>query len=84
MAIMSLLAANPEMSFTEIRNTLDMTDGNLSVHIKTLQQVGYVAVTKSFEEQRSRTTCSLTTKGHKAFGEYISTLAEIVKQMQQD
>ena len=45
MAIMSLLAANPELSFTELRDTLTMTDGNLSMHIRTLQEAGYVAVT---------------------------------------
>src|SRR5665213_2827711 len=41
--IMSLLAASGELSFTDIREALDMTDGNLSVHIKTLQEAGFVA-----------------------------------------
>ncbi len=83
MAIMSLLAANAELSFTELRDTLNMTDGNLAMHIKTLQQAGYVAVTKSFEEKRPRTTCSMTPTGRKAFEQYIATLAEIVKEQQQ-
>jgi len=80
MAIMSTLAAAPELAFTEIRDTLNMTDGNLSVHIKTLQTAGYVAVTKSVQDRRPRTTCSLTPRGRAAFSEYIATLAQIVKE----
>jgi DNA-binding MarR family transcriptional regulator len=80
MAIMSLLAAHPDVSFTEIRDTLNMTDGNLSVHIKTLQQAGYVAVTKSVENRRSRTTCALTGPGRRAFTGYIESLAKIVDE----
>ncbi len=80
MAIMSLLAAAAEISFTEIRDTLKMTDGNLSIQIKTLQEAGYVAVTKSFHEKRPRTTCALTATGRKAFQQYIDTLEKIIEQ----
>lgn len=80
MAIMSLLAASPELSFTELRDTLNMTDGNLSVHLRTLQETGYVAVTKSFQERKPLTTCSLTVAGREAFAKYIDVLAEIVNQ----
>lgn len=82
MAIMSLLAASPDLAFTEIRDTLNMTDGNLSVHLRTLQEAGYVAVTKSYQEGRPRSTATLTAKGRQAFTEYINTLAEIVRQSQ--
>ena len=80
MAIMSLLAANPELSFTELRDTLTMTDGNLSMHIRTLQEAGYVAVTKSFHERKPLTTCSLTATGRTAFTNYIDMLDQIVRQ----
>lgn len=80
MAIMSLLAASPELSFTEMRDTLDMTDGNLSVHLKTLQEAGYVAVTKTFRDRRPLTTCSLTPRGREAFAKYIDLLSQIVEQ----
>ena len=80
MAIMSLLAATPELSFTEIRDTLDMTDGNLSVHLRTLQEAGYIAVTKTFQDRRPLTTCSLTPNGREAFARYIDLLAQIVQQ----
>ena len=78
--IMSLLAASTELSFTELRDTLQMTDGNLSVHIRTLQEAGFVSVTKSFRNQRPLTTVSLTTEGRKAFTDYIDLLEQIVRQ----
>lgn len=80
MAIMSMLAAAPELSFTDLRDTLDMTDGNLTTHIRTLQQAGYLAVSKSYKKNRPLTTCALTIDGHQAFGEYVGLLEIIVKQ----
>ncbi|MCD6049457.1 MAG: hypothetical protein K0Q55_860 [Verrucomicrobia bacterium] len=80
MAIMSLLAARDELSFTELRDSLGMTDGNITTHIRTLQQAGYIGVTKSFQEKRPLTTCSLTPAGRKAFESYINLLEQIVKQ----
>jgi DNA-binding MarR family transcriptional regulator len=78
--IMSLLAATPELSFTELRDTLKMTDGNLSLHIKTLQEAGFVSVTKSYRNQRPLTTCALTSAGRRAFSNYIDLLEQIVRQ----
>jgi DNA-binding MarR family transcriptional regulator len=83
MAIMSLLAASPELSFTEMRETLKMTDGNLSVHIRTLQEAGYVVVSKSYQNNRPLTTCALTAAGKKGFTEYINLLEQIVRQTKQ-
>jgi DNA-binding MarR family transcriptional regulator len=80
MAIMSLLAANTELSFTEMKQTLGMTDGNLSVHLRTLQESGYIAISKTFQDRRPLTTCSLTTAGRKAFSSYIDLLEQIVRE----
>ena len=80
LAIMSLLAASPELSFTEMRTSLKMTDGNLMAHMRTLQEAGYVAVTKVFDSGRPLTTYELTAKGQRAFGQYIDLLENIVKQ----
>ena len=80
LTIMSLLAASPELSFTEMRDTLSMTDGNLTSHVRTLQEAGYVAVSKSYQGNRPLTTCSLTAAGHKAFTSYINLLEQIVQQ----
>lgn len=79
LAIMSMLAASPVLSFTELRDALDMTDGNLTTHIRTLQEAGYVSVTKSFQHKRPLTTCALTAAGKKAFTGYINLLAELVQ-----
>ncbi|HXE42493.1 MAG TPA: transcriptional regulator [Candidatus Baltobacteraceae bacterium] len=80
LAIMSMLAASPELSFTELRDALEMTDGNVTTHIKALQQEGYISVTKSFKDKRPLTTCSLTVTGRKVFAEYINLLEQIVRQ----
>ena len=80
LAIMSMLAASPELSFTELRDALAMTDGNLTTHIRALQQEGYVAVAKSYQNRRPLTTCSLTAAGRKAFREYVNLLEQIVQQ----
>jgi len=80
LALMSMLAASPELSFTEMRDTLKMTDGNLTTHIRTLQEAGYVSITKSFQNNRTLTTCSLTAAGKKAFTSYINLLEEIIQQ----
>ena len=80
LAIMSMLAASPELSFTEMRDGLNMTDGNLTTHIRTLQEAGYVSVTKSFQNNRPLTTCALTATGKKAFAGYINLLEAIIQQ----
>ena len=80
MAIMSLLAATREMSFTDIRESLNMTDGNLITHIRTLQKSGYISVSKSFNKKRPLTTCRLTVEGNDAFSGYVDLLEGIVKQ----
>ena len=80
MGIMSLLAGTPELSFTELRDTLAMTDGNLTTHIRTLQEAGYISVAKSYQNNRPLTTCSLTPRGRTAFAEHINLLEKIVRQ----
>ncbi len=80
LAIMSMLAATPELSFTELRDALSMTDGNLTSHIRTLQEHGYVSVSKSFQDNRPLTTCSLTAAGKKAFATYIDLLEQVLQQ----
>ena len=83
LALMSLLAASPTLSFTELRDTLNMTDGNITAHMRTLHEAGYVAVTKAFNEGRPLTTYALTKEGRKAFAAYIDLLEQIVQQTRQ-
>jgi predicted ArsR family transcriptional regulator len=80
LAIMSMLAASPNLSFTELRDALDMTDGNLTAHTRTLQESEYLAVTKVFQGGRPLTTFALTPLGRAAFGRYIDLLEQILHQ----
>jgi len=80
LAIMSLLAASPELSFREIRDTLKMTDGNVTAHLRTLHESGYVSFTKSMEAGRGVTTYALTQTGRKSFTSYLDLLEDIVSQ----
>jgi DNA-binding MarR family transcriptional regulator len=80
LAIMSMLAASPELSFIELRETLQMTDGNLTTHIRTLQEAGYVSVAKSYRNNRRLTTVSMTPAGGTAFTDYLALLEQIVRE----
>jgi len=80
LAIMSLLAAAPQLSFTEMRDLLGMTDGNITAHIRTLHESGYISVTKEFRSGRQLTKYALTDPGRKAFTTYINLLEQIVQQ----
>ena len=63
-----------------MRDTLGMTDGNITAHMRTLHEAGYVAVTKAFQQGRPLTTYALTPPGRKAFAAYIDLLEQIVEQ----
>ena len=80
LAIVSALAAAPRLTFTELRDTLEMTDGNLSVHLQKLEEKGYVTITKQFVGRRPQTSCLLTDAGRKAFKRYLDHLEAIVRQ----
>ncbi len=79
LAIISLLAGATSLSFTEIRDILGMTDGNVSVHLKTLRQSEYVAITKRVKNRKPLTTVSLTDEGRTAFQKYLSDMEKIVQ-----
>jgi DNA-binding MarR family transcriptional regulator len=70
-----------EAGFTEIRDALGFTGGNLSVQIRTLEDAGYVAIDKRFVENKSYTGVSLTPQGHKALSAYIEELETIVASL---
>jgi DNA-binding MarR family transcriptional regulator len=80
LAIASVLAAADDLTFTELRDTLEMTDGNLSVHLQKLEEKGYVAIRKDFVGRRPQTTCRLTPGGRQAFARYLDHLEAIVRQ----
>ena len=80
LAIASVLAAVESLTFTELRDTLEMTDGNLSVHLQKLEEKGYVAIDKQFVGRRPQTTCRLSATGRAAFTSYLNHLEAIVRQ----
>jgi DNA-binding transcriptional ArsR family regulator len=81
LAIVSVLAAAADgLTFTELRDALGMTDGNLSVHLQKLEKGGYVSIHKAFVGRRPQTTCKLTRAGQKAFARYLDHLEAIVRQ----
>jgi DNA-binding MarR family transcriptional regulator len=80
LAIVSVLAAAGNLTFTELRSTLEMTDGNLSVHLQKLEDRGYVAIDKHFVGRRPQTTCRLTKTGRQAFTRYLDHLQVIVER----
>src|SRR5215472_7920476 len=80
LAIVSVLAAVEGLTFTELRDSLGMTDGNLSVHLQKLEEKGYVAIDKQFVGRRPQTTCRLSKAGRRAFTQYLDHLQELVEQ----
>ena len=80
LAIVSALAVAPEMSFSELKSTLGLSDGNLSAHATSLQKAGYVEIAKTFKGRRPYTTLRLTAVGQEAFRCYIETLRGIIQK----
>jgi DNA-binding transcriptional ArsR family regulator len=78
LGIMSSLAAAGPMTFSGLKETLGMTDGNLSVHARVLEEAGYIRIEKQFVGRKPQTTMSLTAKGSKAFKDYVAYLESIV------
>ena len=83
-AIMAVLVTVDEAEFTFIRDKINATDGNLSVHLKKLEESGYITVIKKFIERKPHSIYSITEKGRKAFMDYIQILENIVKNKPKD
>lgn len=80
LAIVSMLATAELWTFVELRRTLDIKAGNLSVHLRALRNAGYVTITKRFVDRRPQTTCGLSQLGKAAFQVYLEHLEAIVLQ----
>jgi DNA-binding transcriptional ArsR family regulator len=79
LAIVSALAASATLSFTELKSLLDLSDGNLSVHARKLEDAGYLTCTKGFEGRLPKTQFSLTDAGHRALRQYLDHMEAIIK-----
>lgn len=81
LAIMSALcAADAGLSFSDLKQACDLTDGNLNRHLKVLKESGAVRVKKAFIDDKPRTTVFLSAKGLSRFNEYLEALASVVEQ----
>ncbi|MCC6128623.1 MAG: transcriptional regulator [Acidobacteria bacterium] len=81
LGIVSALAAQSPLSFSELKSLLEMTDGNLSVHARKLEEAGYIACEKGFEGRVPRTEFSLTGEGRRAFQTYLDHMESLIKAM---
>jgi DNA-binding MarR family transcriptional regulator len=83
LAIMTLLAARPEWTFPDLKQELQMSDGNLITHLRKLEEAGYLEMQKQPQlAGRSLTCCVLTPSGREAFARYLRLLEEIVKSIE--
>ena len=79
LAIVSALAVNESLAFNELKDMLGLTDGNLSVHARKLEEAGYVQCTKKFEGRVPRTEFRLTDDGRAALGRYLDHMEAIIQ-----
>ncbi len=79
LGIMSALMVNAEVNFNELKELLDITDGNLASHIKNLEDSGTIKVQKGFIGRKTNTTYSVTKSGEKAFKAHIAALEQMIK-----
>ncbi|MFM7778968.1 MAG: winged helix-turn-helix domain-containing protein [Alphaproteobacteria bacterium] len=78
LGILAYLVGAGSADFGTLKARLDTTDGNLSVHLRKLEETGYVTVTKSFRARKPLTEVALTEPGRQAFAEYVQALGALL------
>ena len=78
LAILSALSSIEQIDFTQLRDKLGTTDGNLSIHLMKLEEAGHVEILK--QEKKPKTLCQITEKGREAFVMYLQNLKELLGQ----
>lgn len=81
LGIMSALMVNDEVNFNELKELIQVTDGNLASHLKTLEENAYVKVQKGFIGRKTNTTYSVTKAGQVAFKAHLEALEQMIKSM---
>jgi DNA-binding MarR family transcriptional regulator len=81
LGIMSVLMVNEEINFNDLKQMLEVTDGNLATHLLNLEESGYIKVKKGFIGKKTNTTYSVTKSGEKAFADHISALESMIREM---
>lgn len=83
LGILSALAVNGVMSFNELKQVLDTTDGNLSVHARKLEEAGYLNCAKSFEGRVPRTEYRITPHGRRALEQYLDHMEALIRAVRE-
>ena len=81
LGIISALAANASLTFSDLKNLMNTTDGNLSVHARKLEEAGYISCSKYFEGRLPKTEYKLTAAGRHALENYLNHMESLIKQM---
>lgn len=81
LGIISALAANESLSFSDLKSLMNTTDGNLSVHARKLEEAGYISCAKFFEGRLPKTEYKLTASGRRALENYLSHMETLIRQM---
>lgn len=81
LGIVSALAANAKLSFNDLKQLLDTSDGNLSVHARKLEDAGYITVKKSFTDRVPLTEYKITAAGRRALEKYLDHMETLIKAM---
>jgi DNA-binding HxlR family transcriptional regulator len=79
--IMSALMVNEQLNFNDLKALIDVTDGNLATHLKTLEENAYIRVQKGFIGRKTNTTYAITKAGEKAFRAHLDALEQIIKNL---
>ena len=79
LGVMSVLMVNEEISFNDLKQLLEVTDGNLATHLVTLEENGFIKVHKGFIGRKTNTTYSITRQGEKVFSDHITALENMIK-----
>lgn len=83
LGIVSALAVEESLTFNELKERLDTSDGNLSVHARRLEEAGYVEIRKSFEGRIPRTDYRLTEAGRQALHRYLDHMAALIERVRE-
>jgi DNA-binding PadR family transcriptional regulator len=83
LGILSALAVQESLSFTEMRDLLQTTDGNLSVQARRLEVAGYLVCDKKFEDRKPKSTYRLSAEGRTALGDYLEKLSNLLPDLAQ-
>ena len=79
LGVMAVLMTTESVSFNDLKEALDLTDGNLASHVSALEKAGYVTVSKQFVGKKPNTTYTVSAEGRQAFQDHLNALEKLLK-----